>query len=326
MYQLSLNERCEEIEDIMKKTVLIVGVAGRFGRQCASAMRDAGWHVRGFARTTEKANCIDGVEPYVGDIMDPTALGNAADGADVIVQAANPPYQLWKTLLLEMNQAVIDVAINVGATVVVPQNVYIFGKKGGVWKEDAPHVGSNALARIRMTMEAAYKKAAIDHGLPILAFRMGDFIDGPDHRPSGNWFENHITKAVATGDFTYPGPMDRDHAWAYLPDAARAIVDILNTPNAVVGHLDLNFPGWVLTGASMKTAIEHAVGKPMKRKKMPWVPMNVIALWSAPLRNVVSLRYLWNVPHRLGTDRFDHLLPHFEATDPTEAFTNRWET
>lgn len=310
----------------MKKTVLIVGVAGRFGRQSALAMRDAGWHVRGFARSAEKASCIEGVEPCVGDIMDPVSLRKAAAGVDVIVQAANPPYQLWNTQLVKMNQAVIDVAVSVEATVVVPKNVYIFGKKGGVWSEDTPHVASHALAEIRMAMEAAYKKAAVDHDLPVLALRMGDFIDGPKHRPSGNWFEDHITKAVMTGDFTYPGPMDRDHAWAYLPDAARAVVDILNVPNAVVGHLDINFPGWVLTGTSMKAAIEHAVGKPLKRKEMPWVPMHVIALWSAPLRNVVSLRYLWNVPHRLSSNRFDRLMPNFEYTDPKEAFTNRWET
>ena len=311
-------------DEIMTRTALIVGVAGRFGRQCALALQDAGWTVRGLARSAEKAACIPGVVPIVGDVMDAVVLQKAATGVDVIVQAANPPYQLWKDQLLALNRGVIDAALAVDAAVVVPQNVYVFPQVGGAWSETTPRTASHELAVLRTTMENAYRTAAQDRGLNVIALRMGDFIDGPTHRPSGNWFENHITKAVTDRVFTYPGPMDQNHAWAYLPDAARAVAQLLEQNAHLQGHIDINFPGWTLTGAHMQAAIESAIGHALKTKKMPWPIMKIIALWSPPLRNVVSLRYLWDVPHHLTSERFNSILTAFKHSDPRDVFIGRW--
>ena len=35
-----------------------------------------------------------------------------------------------------------------------------------------------------------------------------------------------IVKALAKGKLVYPGPLDRAHAWAYLPDLAQAFVAV----------------------------------------------------------------------------------------------------
>lgn len=310
----------------MKKTALVVGVAGRFGRQCAQALRDANWDVRGLARTEAKAGCISGVIPFVGDVTDSAVLVKAAQGVDVIIQAANPPYQFWEEQLYPMNQAVIEAALAVGATVVVPQNVYVFPQSGGVWSETTSRTASHRLAILRIQMEDAYRQTAQDRGLTVLALRMGDFIDGPTHRPSGNWFENHITKSVEDGVFTYPGPMDQSHAWAYLPDAARALAELLDlkSPRHIQGHVDLNFPGWTMTGQQLKEEIEATLDHPLELKKMPWHFMKIIALWSPPLRNVVSLRYLWNISHGLDPDNFYKILPDFNHSKAREVFRGRW--
>lgn len=306
------------------KNAVVLGVGGRFGRNAAQSLIDHGWQVAGIARSEASASCVPQVTPVIGDVCDVDFLTKACAGADVIVQAANPPYQDWTEKLAHLNAAAISAALANGSKIVMPQNVYVYPVAGGTWTESTPHTAQHNLARLRQDMEDLYKQASAEHGLRSIFLRMGDFIDGPKHRPSGNWFENHITAKVADGVFTYPGPMNRKHSWSYLPDAAKAMAALLDDDVQTNGHLEIVFPGWTLTGAELKQAIETALGRRMKRRSMPWMAMRIIALWSAPLKNVVSLKYLWDVEHRLVSNVFETAVPRFETSNPAEVFQGRW--
>ena len=63
------------------------------------------------------------------DLHDTQALVHAAQGATVVVHALNPAYtnKAWQTQVLPMTEASLAIARALGATLMVPGNVYNFG-------------------------------------------------------------------------------------------------------------------------------------------------------------------------------------------------------
>lgn len=273
----------------MQKTVLILGASGRFGRNAQIAFHDAGWDVRLFRRGTDN-------------------LWDAAWGADVIVNGWNPAYTDWARDVPRQTKEVIDVAAASGALVIVPGNVYPFGP-------DAPsafgplvsHVAKNQLGRIRAEMEAAYQRSSAR----TLILRAGDFLDT---EASGNWFDKIMIQNLSKGTLTYPGAADVPHAWAFLPDMARAAVELAETADQLPRFADIPFPGYTLTGTEMARILTEVLGHPMRAKSMSWLPIKLISPFWAMGRCLLEMRYLWSKPHHLIDDPFTALLPEFEPT------------
>ncbi len=278
----------------MTQTALILGGSGRFGRNASRAFQDAGWTVRQFRRKSD-------------DLM------RAAQGADVIVNAWNPPYDKWQAQVPGLHRQVIAAARASGATVIVPGNVYVFGRDAPErFARDTPHRAANTLGKIRIEMEAAYRES----GVQTIILRAGDFLDT---EASGNWFDRMMANKAAKGVFTYPGRTDVAHAWAFLPDVARAAVQLAGLRDRLGVFEDIPFPGYTLTGQDMARAVGAALGRDVDLKRMNWLPLQLVApVWKMG-RHLLEMRYLWNKPHHLDGARFAELLPEFRVTPLHEA-------
>jgi len=273
----------------MTGIVLILGATGRFGRACSSAFSDAGWEVRHFDRST-------------GDLM------RAATGVQVIVNGWNPAYTDWAAQVPTLNGQVIRAARASGATVIVPGNVYVFGSKTpGPWSENTAHRAENPLGRIRIEMEKAYRQS----GVRTIVLRAGDFLDT---EASGNWFDMILTKDLAKGKFTYPGNPDLPHAWAYLPDLARAAVALAEQGEDLPVYADVSFAGYAMTGRELLAAVNKVSLRPARLKSMAWLPLQLARPFWAMGRCLLEMRYLWNTAHRLDGTRLTILLPGFRQT------------
>lgn len=278
----------------MSGTVLILGASGRFGRHAAEAFWNAGWQVRLFDRETDD-------------------LAKAAIGADVIVNAWNPPYTRWARQVPRLTQAVIAAARASGATVLIPGNVYVYGKGSGpVWTPETPKRARNPLGQIRRHMEDTYCTA----GVPTIVLRAGDFIDT---EVSGNWFESHIAAGAAKGKFTAPGDPDAPHAWAYLPDLAMAAVMLAERREMLDTFDEVLFPGYTLSLNELRRIAERVLGREIALSRFPWWIIYLAAPFWPMGRKLLEMRYLWNMPHRLDGARFHSLLPDFRPTDPLTA-------
>ncbi|MEM7546430.1 MAG: NAD(P)H-binding protein [Pseudomonadota bacterium] len=294
----------------MSETVLILGATGRFGRAAAAAFHDAGWEVRVQMRSAVP-HALPG-RRVIADLDDSNMLDKAAAGAAVIVNALNPPYDKWTEEVPRTTDQVIALAQRSGAHVMIPGNVYNFGSNlPEVLSEATPEVGDHKKARIRIAMEAAYRAS----GVPTLVLRAGDFIDT---HPGENWFEGQITAKLAQGRLVYPGPMDSVHAWAFLPDLARATVGLMARRDMLAQFQTVHFPGYNVTGAELARAVEAWVG-PRSVRSMPWWALHLIAPFTPLMREVLDMRYLWQRPHRIDGALFHQLLPEFKATPLEQA-------
>ncbi|WP_170438622.1 epimerase [Ruegeria arenilitoris] len=278
----------------MTGKVLILGSSGRFGRNAADAFQTAGWTVRGFDRARDD-------------------LSTAARGADVIVNGWNPPYTEWARQVPDLHAQVIGAAKATGATVIVPGNVYVFGADTpGPWAADTPHLATNPLGQIRIRMEEAYRSS----GVRTVNLRAGDFLDT---QASGNWFDQIMIKPLAKGRFVYPGDPDIAHAWAYLPDLARAAVQLAEMRHDLPRYCDIPFAGYTLTGRQLAQALSEVTGAPVRLKQMNWWPIVLAQPFWKLAPHLLEMRYLWDTPHRLDGSFFDSLISDFASTPLHEA-------
>lgn len=280
----------------MAETALILGASGRFGRNVANAFQAAGWTTRLFDRRTDR-------------------LEDAAKGADVIVAGWNPKYQDWAAQVPGQQAQIRRVALANDATVLFPGNVYVFGPDAPMpWGANSPHLATNPLGMIRRQAEDALR----DEGVKTIVLRAGDFLDT---EPSGNWFDMMMAKALPKGRLTYPGRTDAVHAWAYLPDLARAAVALAQKRDSLARFEDVPFPGYTLTGAQMAQALGPVMGRPVIARQMSWLPLHLARPFMPMAKHLFEMRYLWNLPHRLSSERFDALLPDFQHTPLQEALS-----
>lgn len=292
--------------------VIVLGARGRFGSNAVTAFAEAGWQVTAFARHWDRAPA-GGVATKAGDAMKPDVLTEACAGFDVIVNGLHPPYENWARDLMPMTQKVIAAAQASGATVVLPGNVYNYGAEGPeVWSETTPWRPTTRKGKLRVQMETAYRTA----GVRTIVLRAGDFITGGE---TNMWFEAHIAKAAHKGRSMYPGPTDRVHAWAYLPDLARAAVMLAEKRDQFAAFEEFGFGGYNLTGAELVAKIAEATGQPQKISGFPWPVLHVLGWFSRAMREVPEMRYLWNVPHRMDGGKLEAVLPEFRPTPVKQA-------
>ncbi|WP_299045411.1 NAD-dependent epimerase/dehydratase family protein [uncultured Tateyamaria sp.] len=282
--------------------VIVLGAKGRVGRAAARAFAEAGWSV------TRAGRGIDGPGSVQVDATDRAAVTRACAGADVIVNAVNPPYHHWVQTVPKVTEAVIAAARAHGATVMIPGNIYNYGHSlPPVLREDTPWVANTRKGGIRIRMERAYR----DSGVRTIVLRSGDYFEAAQ---TGDWFGSYITAKLGQGKVTYPGPRDQVHAWAYLPDVGRAMAALADLRSTFDTFEEFNFDGYALTGDDLIALIEQAVGRPLRVTPFPWFAVRMMGLWSPLMREVLEMRYLWQRPHAVDGTKLNGVLPAFRST------------
>jgi nucleoside-diphosphate-sugar epimerase len=302
----------------MPKSVLIVGANGRLGQVLASAFAEAGWQVAAHVRREPGGPARPGLRFVRAPLGDPAALAEETGSADIVVHAANPPYTRWKRESMILAHGAMDTARRLHAVLMFPGNVYNFGARmPELLEESAPQSPTTRKGRLRVEVEQALREAA-RAGLRVAVLRAGDFFGGPGR---GAWFDLMMVQPLRSGRVVYPGRTDVVHAWAYLPDLARAFVMVAERHAGLAQFDVLHFPGHNVTGARMIECIDAAARRlglidPDARLRvgsMPWLALRAGGLIVPMWREVAELRYLWDVPHRLSGERLTALIgrvPH----------------
>jgi len=284
-------------------SVLVLGARGRFGQAAVQAFAAAGWRVIAQARSPMADLATKGVEYLQCDALDTARILAAAPEVDVVINAINPDYTRWDTLLPPATDAVIRIATASGALLMVPGNVYNFGAElPAVLSENTPFAANTPKAAQRIAMEQSLADAS-RKGLRCVVVRAGDFIGG-----SGTWLDMAITKSLDKGVVTHMGPDDLPHAWAYLPDLASVFVRLAGLRDALPAFEIMHYPGITATGKDVHSALEQLSGRQLRAKAMPWWLMSCIALFSPMLKAVIKMRYLWQRPHQLSGNKLEKLL------------------
>ena len=307
---------------------LVLGANGRLGAAAVAAFAAAGWSVLAQARRAP-AGLPHGARHLAVALDDTEALVAAAAGACVVVHAIHPAYTDWARLLLPLARQGLDAAEQLGALFMLPGNVYGYGEDmPALLREDTPERPTTDKGRQRVDLEAEIAGRVRAGRLRAVVIRAGDFYGGGP----GSWIDLAVVKSLRTGKLVYPGPRDVPHAWAYLPDLARAFVAVAERARAddAPGFETLHFGGHTMTGTELLDAVEAAsadlgIVPPVVKRRgwrhgaMPWGFIRVMGSVMPMMKAIAEMSYLWRVPHALDGTRLTARIGPQPQTLPRQA-------
>jgi nucleoside-diphosphate-sugar epimerase len=157
-----------------------------------------------------------------------------------------------------------------------------------------------------------------DSGVPALVVRAGDFFGG--RGVGNNWFAQGLVQAgKPLRRVARPGRPGVGHDWAYLPDLAEAMAELVERTPAegfdtfhFAGHRDVD-------GLQMAEAIRRAAGRPLKVAAFPWPLVALLSPVVTLFREMLEMRYLWRQPLRLDNAKLEAVLGREPHTPLDEA-------
>jgi len=305
--------------------VLVLGASGGMGGEMARLLRDRGWQVRAMKRrlgvTRQQQGAIEWVE---GDALKAADVMAAAQGCSVIVHAVNPPgYRRWAEWVLPMIDNTIAAAQAQGATVVLPGTVYNYGPDAfPLIAEDALQNAHTTKGRIRVELEQRLATGAQTGRMKVIVVRAGDFF-GP--RAGNNWFSQGMVKPGRAVSTVYtPAAAGVGHQFAYLPDVARTMADLLDQRDALPAFASFHMAGhWDATGTVLAEAVRRVVvrrgGQAPVIKAFPWWLVRMVSPFVVTFRELLGMRYLWQQEVRMDNTRLVQQLGHEPHTPLDEA-------
>jgi nucleoside-diphosphate-sugar epimerase len=284
------------------RTALVIGATGGIGQAVAAALAAHGWNVRALHRDPDRARAASpdlAVTWVRGDAMHEADVVAAAKSASILFHGANPPgYRRWRELAIPMLANAIAAARASGARLIFPGNVYNFGPDAGaVVDESSPQNPTTRKGAVRVDMERMLTAAGAE-GVRSVVVRAGDFLGNAP----GSWFRAVMVKpGRPLRSVTYPGIRDVGHAWAYLPDLAETVVRLAEIEQELGTFEVFHFGGhWIEPGVEICHAVRRAAGRPdLPIRSFPWIAVYLASPFSAFMRELLEMRYLWRVPLRL---------------------------
>ena len=241
---------------------------------------------------------------------------------DVVVHGINPIYTRWQEEVLPAAHAAMDLAERFGARFMLPGNVYNHGAAmPALIDETTPQRPTTAKGEIRVALESELERRCAAGRLRATVITAGDFFGAG----SGSWLDQAIVKPIASGRLDYPGDPDLVHAWAYLPDLARAFVAVAALADAAPFER-FTFAGHSVSGRTFLAAVERAAAtlglapaRAWRHGRMPWLLIRVVGIVVPLWRELARMSYLWRTPHALDGRRLAARCPGLPATPLDEA-------
>ena len=286
------------------RKVIVLGINGHIGNAVARAFLAAGYEVDGFGRSNRQP--IAGVNFIKGDAGDVEAMRTAIGDTELVFNALNLPYHQWDNGRKEaQTERVIAALGKSGRTLLFPGNIYNYAATDRLVTPDLAQHPQTPRGEIRVRVENLYRDAARRGAIQVLLLRAGDFF-GPGSRD--DWFDLAMMREVARGKVGLMGAWGIGHAWAYLPDLARAFVRLAEERGRLGRFENFHFAGHYVTPDEMRDAIAAVAPAGTRIGLVPRWLFPIVGLVDPMMREVARMGYLWDNPMELADPRFDALL------------------
>lgn len=198
---------------------VVVG-AGPVGRAIAAQLAAAGQQVRVLTRSGT-GPALPGVELRAVDATRPELLAEAARGATVLYNAANPrDYHRWESIWPPLAASLLSTARTTGAVLATVGNLYPYGPVDGPMYEDLPDAATYTNGRVRARMWADALEAHRAGDVRVVEVRASDYAGGGAY--------SHLSVAadslVAGKTARLIGDPDQPHSWTGTADTARTLI------------------------------------------------------------------------------------------------------
>ena len=292
---------------------VVFGASGGIGNAVIRELDRRGESVRGVNRSGE-AIVPEGVEVVGADAANVDDVRRVMGGAAVVYQCLFPAVQ----------DAIIEVAGETGAKVVVANNLYMYEPTQGPMSEQSPHsYGDREGGRF---YEAMAFQAIEAHRNGQVRATVGHASDiyGPSVR-HGIGSDQVFGRVMAGKPANFLGDLDVVHTYTYADDCARGLVTLGQRDEAdgEVWHLPSAEP---ITSRELFAMIFDELGQESKIRVANGMLLNMLALFNGDMRRLKKEKvYQFTTPWLVDSSKYEEafgteVTPHNEAVRETVAW------
>ncbi len=274
---------------------------GAIGHLVTEALAARGDAVR-VAQRNRPTELPPGVEYVACDILDPRAVRRAVEGATQVLLAVGFAYdsRVWRTAWPTTMTNVVEACAEVGARVVLIDNLYQLGPQTEPRREDMALTTRGGKPGI--LAETTRIWTAATGRVRVAALRCTDFY-GPGVTVS------HLG-ASAIGELARGKsaqlivPADTLHDFAYVPDIARAVITLLDAPDDAFGQI------WNMPCAPIRTPRDilrlaaESIGVRPGVLAVPLWLLPLCGLFMRFMKEVVDVGFTWDRPYHVDGSKF----------------------
>jgi len=265
---------------------LVLG-AGQVGTEIARQLAAAGEDVA-IATRSGRDPGIAGVVPVRMDATDHAAVRAAAAGAAVAYFAVQPAYTRWPEDFPPLVDGVLGGLAGSATRLVVVDNLYMYGPTGGApIREDLPYAATNRKGRARAAIATRLLEADRAGDVRVVIGR------GATDTVVGDRFFGPI---VAGGRADVYGRPDLPHTFTYVPDFARALIEL-------GGHEDACGRAWHVPSApavsmlAFADAAARAAGRPLRTRTVGRLMLRMAGFFVPEAREMIEMAYEFEEPY-----------------------------
>ncbi|MFI1853972.1 NAD-dependent epimerase/dehydratase family protein [Streptomyces sp. NPDC020480] len=275
---------------------------GPAGAATARLLVEQGHSVRVVTRSGRSPQ--PGIEHVALDAADTERLIVAARGAAAIHSCAAPPYHRWTRDWPPLAASVCAAAEETGAVLVMLGNLYGYGPVDGPMTEALPLAATGPKGRVRA---AVWQQALTLHEqgrIKAVEVRPSDFF-GPGVTDGGHLAARVMPRLLRGKPVSTLGDPDAPHSWSYLPDVARALVEVAGDERAWgrAWHVPTE-PALSVREMVGLLAARSGTGPVAVRGLSPAV-LGLASVFSPLLRELKEIRYQFDRPFVVDSSAYE---------------------
>ncbi|MFI1937916.1 NAD-dependent epimerase/dehydratase family protein [Streptomyces purpureus] len=280
---------------------IVVGF-GAAGAATARLLAEQGHAVRVVTRSGRPPE--PGIEHIALDAADSERLVEASQGAAAIFSCAAPPYHRWVAEWPALASSLCAAAEATGAVLVMLGNLYGYGPVDGPMTEKLPLAATGPKGRVRA---AVWERARTLHDqgrIKAVEVRASDFF-GPGVTDGGHLAARVMPRLLRGKPVSTLGDPDAPHSWSYLPDVARALVEVVGEERAwgQTWHVPTEPP---LSTREMVARLSDRSGTgPVAVRRISPAALGVASLFSPLIRELKEIRYQFDRSFVLDSSAYE---------------------
>ncbi|MEV6671394.1 NAD-dependent epimerase/dehydratase family protein [Streptomyces sp. NPDC051162] len=240
--------------------------------------------------TTSGRSPEPGIEHVALDATDSERLTEASRGATAIYGCAAPPYHRWAGEWPPLASSLCAAAEATGAVLVMLGNLYGYGPVDGPMTEELPLAATGPKGKVRAAVWEQARKLHEQGRIKTVELRASDFF-GPGVTDGGHLAGRVVPRLLRGKPVTALGDPDAPHSWSYLPDVARALVEVAGEERAWGRAWHVPTRPALSTRQMIDRLAAEAGTEPVTVRGLSPAVLGLASLFSPLLRELKEIRY-----------------------------------
>ena len=295
----------------MNSKVLVLGY-GAVGRATVKLLLEKGYSVT-VAQRNPPENLPAGAHFKRCDVLSVDSVQECLAGFSQLVIAVGFEYKvtIWQAQWPVTMRNLVNASLKHGLRVIFVDNLYMYGPQTTPLHEGMELTDHGGKSSVRVEITRIWQDAVNKNGLKFTALRAPDFF-GPKVLLSqlGEVVFGNLAKGGAA---QFLIPIDQKHDFAYVPDIARSVHELLEAPDSDLGQV------WHLPCAPTLSARQlmelgaHSLGVAPKVMSFPLWLLRILGLFVPLAKELWEMRFQWDRSYIVDANKFKNRFK-FEAT------------